>query len=92
VLPNVPTVGETIPGYEASSVYGVGVPTGTPAPIIERLNREINATLAEPRIRGRLLELTAIPIPSTPVEFRTEMSATTEKWGNVIRTAGIKAE
>ena len=91
-LPNVPTVAQTVPGYEASSVYGVGVPAGTSVQIIERLNREINAALAEPRIRDRLLGLTAIPIPSTPAEFRAEMAATTEKWGNVIRVANIRAE
>ena len=73
-------------------MYGVGVPTGTPVQIIETLNREINAALAEPRISGRLVELTAVPIPSTPAEFRAEMAATTEKWGNVIRVANIKAE
>jgi tripartite-type tricarboxylate transporter receptor subunit TctC len=91
-LPDVPVVADTVPGYEASSVFGVGVPTGTPREIIERLNREFNAALAEPRIRGRLLDLTAIPIPSTAPDFREEMVATTEKWGRVIRVANIKPD
>jgi tripartite-type tricarboxylate transporter receptor subunit TctC len=92
VLKDVPTVAETVPGYEASSVFGVGVPAGTRIEIIETLNWEVNAALAEPRIRGRLLELTAIPMPSTAAAFRAEMVATTEKWGRVIRVANIKAE
>jgi tripartite-type tricarboxylate transporter receptor subunit TctC len=91
-LPDVPPVADTVPGYEASSVFGVGAPAGTPREIIELLNREFNAALAEPRIRERLMELTAIPIPSTAAEFRAEMIATTEKWGGVIRVADIKAE
>jgi tripartite-type tricarboxylate transporter receptor subunit TctC len=92
VLKDVPTVAETVPGYEATSVFGVGVPAGTRIEIIETLNWEVNAALAEPRIRGRLLELTAIPMPSTAAAFRAEMVATTEKWGRVIRVANIKAE
>ena len=91
-LPDVPAIADTVPGYEASSVFGVGVPTGTSSDIIERLHRELAAALAEPRIRGRLVELTAIPIPGTAAEFRAEMAATTEKWGKVIRAANIKAE
>jgi tripartite-type tricarboxylate transporter receptor subunit TctC len=90
-LPDLPTVADAVPGYEASSVFGVGVPTGTPREITELLNRELDAALADPRIRGRLLELTAIPIPSLAAEFRAEMVATTEKWGRVIRAANIKA-
>jgi tripartite-type tricarboxylate transporter receptor subunit TctC len=91
-LPDLPTVADAVPGYEASSVFGVGVPTGTPREITELLNRELDAALADPRIRGRLLELTAIPIPSLAAEFRAEMVATTEKWGRVIRVANIKPE
>ena len=91
-LPDLPTVADAVPGYEASSVFGVGVPTGTPREITELLNRELDAALADPRIRGRLLEFTAIPIPSLAAEFRAEMVATTEKWGRVIREANIKAE
>jgi len=91
-LPDLPTVADAVPGYEASSVFGVGVPTGTPREITELLNRELDAALADPRIRRRLLGLTAIPIPSLAAEFRAEMVATTEKWGRVIRVANIKAE
>jgi tripartite-type tricarboxylate transporter receptor subunit TctC len=91
-LPDVPTVGETIPGYEVSGFIGVGVPSGTPRDIIERLNRELNAGLANPAIRARLAELGATPIPTTPAEFGAMLAAATEKWAKVIKAAGIKAE
>ena len=92
VIPELPTLAETVPGYEASSVYGLGAPTGTPVEIIESLNRTVNAALADPRIKARLLELTTIPIPSTPAEFRAEMLATTEKWAKVVISSGATAE
>ncbi|HLQ92807.1 MAG TPA: tripartite tricarboxylate transporter substrate-binding protein, partial [Xanthobacteraceae bacterium] len=92
VIPELPTLAETVPGYEASSVYGLGAPTGTPVEIIESLNRTVNAALADPRIKARLLELTTIPIPSTPTEFRAEMLATTEKWAKVVISSGATAE
>ena len=92
VLPDIPTVAETVPGYEASSIFGVGVPTGTGVDIITTLNTQINAALGDPAIRSRLIELSSVPIPSTPQEFRDEVAATTEKWGNLIRRYGIKPE
>jgi tripartite-type tricarboxylate transporter receptor subunit TctC len=91
-LKNVPTVAETVPGYEASSVFGMGVPAATPIEIVETLNRHVNAALAEPRIKARLIELTSVPIPGTPGEYRAELIATTEKWGRVVKFAGIKAD
>jgi tripartite-type tricarboxylate transporter receptor subunit TctC len=91
-LKDVPTVAATVPGYEASSVFGVGVPAATPVQIIQTLNGSVNAALAEPRIRARLIELASMPIPGTPDEYRAELIATTEKWARVVRFAGIKAE
>src|SRR5712671_6208822 len=92
VISELPTLAETVPGYEASSVYGLGAPTGTPVEIIESLNRTVNAALADPRIKARLLELSTLPIPSTPTEFRAEMLATTEKWAKVVISSGATAE
>jgi tripartite-type tricarboxylate transporter receptor subunit TctC len=92
LLPDIPTVGEFLPGYEASQWYGIGAPKGTPAEIVERLNREINAGLADPRLKARLADLGGVPMPMNPAEFGTLVAAETEKWGKVIRTANIKPE
>jgi tripartite-type tricarboxylate transporter receptor subunit TctC len=92
VLPDVPTIAETVPGFEAASVYGVGVPTGTPTGIVEKLNGEFNAALANPRIRTQLTEMTLIPMPGTVSEFRAQMIATTEKWGRVVEFSGAIAD
>jgi tripartite-type tricarboxylate transporter receptor subunit TctC len=91
-LPGVPTVGETLPGYEALSWGGVGAPRGTPEEIISRLNREINAGLADPVVRKKLNDIAALPIFYSPAEFRAFMAAETKKWAEVIRRAGIRAE
>jgi tripartite-type tricarboxylate transporter receptor subunit TctC len=92
-LPDVPTMSESVPGYEVSGVLGVGVPKGTPPEIIERLNREINAGLANPAIKARLTELVTTPfLPLTPAEFGAYMAAETEKWGKVVTAAGIKVD
>jgi tripartite-type tricarboxylate transporter receptor subunit TctC len=92
VIPELPTLAEAVPGYEASSVFGLGAPTGTPAEIIERLSRTVNAALADPHIKARLAELTMIPIPTTPAEFGAEMATTTEKWAKVVVSSGAMAE
>jgi tripartite-type tricarboxylate transporter receptor subunit TctC len=92
VLPNVPTVAEFLPGYEASAWNGVGVPKDTPAEIIDKLNKEINAALADPKIRVRIAELGATVFPSSPSEFGKFIAEETEKWGKVVKFAGIKAE
>jgi tripartite-type tricarboxylate transporter receptor subunit TctC len=92
VLPDVPTIGETVAGYEANSWCGVGVPRGTPPEIIERLNREINAGLVNPTIKARLADVATTPILFTPAEFGGYMAAEVEKWGKVIRAAGIRPE
>jgi tripartite-type tricarboxylate transporter receptor subunit TctC len=88
-LPDVPTVAETVPGFEASTWQGIGAPKGTPPEIIERLNRQINAALADPKIKGRLADLGSIPTPMSPADFKKLIVAETEKWAKVIRTANI---
>jgi len=91
-LPDVPTVAETIPGYEASALFGMGAPIKTPPEIVEKLNREINAVLAEPEIRKRLIELGGEPLITTPEAFGALIKAETEKWEKVVKYAGIKVE
>jgi tripartite-type tricarboxylate transporter receptor subunit TctC len=91
-LPDLPTVGEFLPGFEASTWGGVGAPKNTPAEIIERLNKEINAGLTNPGLRARLAELGSDPMPMTPAEFGKFIADEIEKWGKVIRAANIKPE
>jgi tripartite-type tricarboxylate transporter receptor subunit TctC len=91
-LPDVPTIGETVAGYEANSWCGVGVPRGTPPKTTERLNREINAGLVNPTIKARLVDVATTPIFFTPAEFGAYMAAEVEKWGKVIRASGIRPE
>jgi len=91
-LPNIPTVGEFVPEYEALGWYGLGAPKDTPAAIIDKLNHEINAALADPTMKGRLLALGAEPMPMTPADFGKFMSQETAKWAKVIKFAGIKPE
>ena len=91
-LPGVPTVAEFIPGFEASSWFGIAAPKGTPADIIETLNRETNAGLADPTIKARLDDMGGMALTGSPADFGKLISDETEKWGKVIRDAGIKAE
>jgi tripartite-type tricarboxylate transporter receptor subunit TctC len=91
-LPDVPTVAETIPGYEASALFGMGAPIKTPPEIIEKLNREVNAVLAEPEIKKRLTELGGEPLISSPEAFGAMVAAETEKWEKVVKYADIKVE
>jgi tripartite-type tricarboxylate transporter receptor subunit TctC len=90
-LPDVPTVGEFVPGFEVTSWLGVVAPRKTPADIVDRLNREINAMLDDARMRARIAELGAEAIPGSANEFAKTITTDTEKWGKVIRAAGIKA-
>ena len=90
-LPDIPTVGEFVPGYEASAWQGIGVPKNTPTAIVQKLNGEINATLAEPEMRARLANLGEVPLEMTAAEFAKLIVDETNKWRKVIRTAGIKA-
>ena len=91
-LPDVPTVAETVPGYEASALFGMGAPAKTPPEIIERLNREINAVLAEPEIKKRLTELGGEPLIATQQDFGEMIKAETEKWEKVVKFAGITVD
>jgi tripartite-type tricarboxylate transporter receptor subunit TctC len=91
LMPNVPSISEFVPGYEASTWYGVGVPSKTPADIIDTLNNEINAALAEPRIRARLAELGGVALGGSPGDFGRLVVEETEKWGRVVKSAGLHA-
>jgi tripartite-type tricarboxylate transporter receptor subunit TctC len=92
VLPDVPTVDEFVPGYEASGWSGLGAPKATPAEIVEKLNKEINAALADPKIKARLADLGGTPLVGSPADFGKLIADDTEKWGKVIRAANIKPE
>ena len=91
-MPDVPTVAETVPGYEASALFGMGAPKNTPKEIIAKLNSEINAVLAEPDMKKRLVELGGDPLIQTPEAFGDEIKAETEKWKKVVEFAGLKVE
>jgi tripartite-type tricarboxylate transporter receptor subunit TctC len=91
-LPDVPILADFVPGYEASSVYGLGAPKDTPAEIIDRLNKEISAGLADPKIEMRLAALGGTPLPGSPADFAKLIAGETEKWGKVVRFSGAKAE
>jgi tripartite-type tricarboxylate transporter receptor subunit TctC len=91
-LPDVPTVSEFVSGYEATAWFGIGAPGKTPTEIVDKLNKEFNAALADPRMKAGIADLGGSPSPMTPVEFSKFIAAETEKWGKVIRAANIKPE
>jgi tripartite-type tricarboxylate transporter receptor subunit TctC len=91
-LPDVPPVGAVVPGFEASGWYGVGAPGNTPVEIVEALNKEINAALADPKLRARLIDFGGTTLPGSPADLRTFIAAETQKWDKVIRAANIKPE
>lgn len=91
-LPEVPSIGELVPGYEAVSLFGIGAPKGTPESIVELLNTQINAALADPKVAARYADLGGMILPGTPASFGKLLADETEKWGRVIRTANIKQE
>jgi tripartite-type tricarboxylate transporter receptor subunit TctC len=92
LLPDIPAVSEFVPGYEASQWYGISAPKSTPAEAVDRLNKEINAALADPKMKARLADLGGIATPMTPAGFGKLIVDETEKWGKVVRAAGIKPE
>jgi tripartite-type tricarboxylate transporter receptor subunit TctC len=91
-LPDLPAIGEFVPGYEMSAWFGVGAPKGTPAEIIDKINKEINASLADPKLKARLADLGDAPLALSPAEFGKLIADETEKWGKVIRAANIKVD
>lgn len=91
-LPDVPTVGDTVKGYEASAWFGVGAPARTPKPIIDKLNKEVNAILAEPAIKARIAELGGVTLIGTPADFGKIIVSETEKWEKVVKFAGARVD
>jgi tripartite-type tricarboxylate transporter receptor subunit TctC len=92
VLPDVPTIGEFVPGYEATGWQGIGAPRNTPPEIIDRLHREINACLDDPKLQARIVELGYLVFKTSQAEFSSFVAESTEKWANIIRAANIRAE
>jgi tripartite-type tricarboxylate transporter receptor subunit TctC len=92
VLPDIPTVAEFVPGYEASFWTGIGAPRNTPIEIVEKLNQEINAGLADSQMKARLAELGATTLPGAPADFGKLIAEESQKWGKVVKFAGIKAD
>ena len=92
VLPDVPTLNETLPGYELSAWYGLGAPTGTPPAAIDALNRAVNAVLSDPAFKTQLADMGGTPLPGTPAEFGRLIAAETEKMAKVIQVANINVE
>ena len=91
-MSDIPSVGETVPNYDASQWYGVGAPKNTPAEIVVKLNKEINAALADPNMKGRLADLGGTVLPGSPADFGTLIVQDTENWAKVVKFAGIKAD
>jgi len=92
LLPDVPTVASFVPNFEASQWVGIGAPANTPAPVIETLNREINAGLADPQVRKKLIDLGGTPLPGPQAQFGAFIVAETAKWGKVVKFANLKPE
>jgi tripartite-type tricarboxylate transporter receptor subunit TctC len=92
VLPDIPTIGDFVPGYEVTTFYGVGAPKNTPVEIVDRLNKEINAALADPKMKARIADLGGTIIPGSPAQFAKLIADETEKWAKVIKFAGLKAD
>jgi tripartite-type tricarboxylate transporter receptor subunit TctC len=92
VLPDLPSLSEFLPGFDAEVYYGIGAPKGTPAEIVDRLNKEINAGLADPQLKARFVELGSMTLPGSPADFGKFIANETEKWAKVVKFAHIKAE
>jgi tripartite-type tricarboxylate transporter receptor subunit TctC len=91
-LPEVPPIADFVPGYEMSQWYGIAAPRGTPSEIIDRLNHEINAAFADPRMKARLTDVGGTVLPGTPEDFQKFVAGEVEKWAKVVKFAGLKAE
>jgi tripartite-type tricarboxylate transporter receptor subunit TctC len=92
MLPDIPSVAEFVPGYEASGWVGIGAPKNTPAEIVDKLNKEINAALADPKMKAKLADLGGAALPGTPADFGKLIAEETEKWGKTVKFAGIKPD
>jgi tripartite-type tricarboxylate transporter receptor subunit TctC len=91
-LPDVPAMGEFLPGFEVGSWFGIGAPKGTPVYIVDKLNKEINAGLADPKMKAQIAEMSSVPMPMMPADFGKLIADETEKWGKVVKFAGMKPE
>jgi tripartite-type tricarboxylate transporter receptor subunit TctC len=91
-LPDVPTIAETVPGYEASVWYGISAPKGTPPDVIAILNKAVNAALADPKMKERVTQLGGVPMPMSPEEFGKLLADETEKWAKVVKFANLSIE
>jgi tripartite-type tricarboxylate transporter receptor subunit TctC len=91
-LPDIPAVGEIVPGYEASQLYGIGAPRNMPAEVVDKLNKEINAVLADSKAKARLAELGETPLGGSPAEFGKLIADETERWGKVVKFSGARVD
>src|SRR5262249_23177743 len=91
-IPDVPTIGETVPGYEAVVWYGIVAPKGTPPEIVETLNTAVNAVLPDPKLEARLVQLGGVPMPMTPAQFGKLIADETQKWAKVVKVSGAKPD